>query len=88
MRTGELGLGVDTKKQAAFDLKSLPGCDLLSKLEIQVSVLYALHVQFTTQFTTQFSLCRCWDWKSRSLCAMLMHCAKVLGEVLGVYYSV
>lgn len=27
---------MDTKKQAAFDLKSLPGCDLLSKLEIQL----------------------------------------------------
>jgi len=30
---GELGLGVDTKKQAAFEIKSMYGVDLLSKFE-------------------------------------------------------
>ena len=33
---GELGLGVDTKKQAAFEIKGMFGFDMLSKQEIQL----------------------------------------------------
>ena len=33
---GELGLGVDPKKQAAFEIKGMFGSDMLSKQEIQV----------------------------------------------------